>query len=47
VPQGLNARQKELLEEFARSLHGEQGRGDKGHGGKDDSGIFKKIFGDK
>jgi len=41
VPQGLNARQKELLEEFARSLHGDQP-----HGGKDDSGIFKKIFGD-
>jgi molecular chaperone DnaJ len=41
VPQGLTGRQKELLEEFARSLHGDQE-----HGGKDDSGIFKKIFGD-
>ena len=47
VPQGLSARQKELLEEFARSLHGEQGHGDQSHGGKEDSGIFKKIFGDK
>jgi molecular chaperone DnaJ len=42
VPQSLNARQKELLEEFARSLHGEGGKGEKG-----DEGIFKKIFGDK
>jgi molecular chaperone DnaJ len=41
VPQALNARQKELLEEFSRSLHGDQPQG-----GKEDSGIFKKIFGD-
>jgi molecular chaperone DnaJ len=41
VPQGLDARQKGLLEEFARSLHGDQAQG-----GKDDGGIFKKIFGD-
>jgi len=41
VPQALSVRQKELLEEFARSLHGDQA-----HGGKDESGIFRKIFGE-
>ena len=38
VPQNLNARQKELLEELARNLHGE-------HGSSQGEGIFKKIFG--
>jgi molecular chaperone DnaJ len=45
VPHDLTARQKELLEEFSRSLHGEGKH--EGEGGKDDGGIFKKIFGDK
>ncbi|HAM36964.1 MAG TPA: molecular chaperone DnaJ [Elusimicrobia bacterium] len=41
VPQSLNSRQKELLEAFARSLHGEGGH----DAAPEDSGIFKKIFG--
>jgi len=41
VPQSLTPRQKELLEELARSLHGDDGRG----GGKKEGGIFKNIFG--
>ena len=43
VPQDLNARQRELLEEFARSLHGQEGQGGENKG---DGGILKKIFGE-
>ncbi|MFI5344882.1 MAG: molecular chaperone DnaJ [Elusimicrobiota bacterium] len=38
VPRDLTARQRELLEELRRSLHGEDG-------GKADSGVFGRIFG--
>ncbi len=44
VPQHLTERQRELLSEFARSLH----EGDPAHprGEKEHGGIFKKIFGE-
>ena len=47
VPQDLNARQRKLLEEFAHSLHeGHEHGGSSGQAhGKDEGGIFKKIFG--
>ncbi|MBI4424694.1 MAG: molecular chaperone DnaJ, partial [Elusimicrobia bacterium] len=41
VPKQLTPRQRELLEEFARTLEGEPVEEPKGEGG-----IFKKIFGD-
>ena len=39
VPKDLTARQRELLEELRKSLHGEDGAG------KSDSGVFGRIFG--
>jgi molecular chaperone DnaJ len=44
VPQDLNERQRRLLEELARSLYGDGG-GPKSSEQKDESGLFKKIFG--
>ena len=41
VPQHLTERQKELLEELARTLHEDGATG----GASNDGGIFKKIFG--
>lgn len=44
VPEHLNARQTQLLEEFGRALHdGEKPARE--HRPKEDPGIFKKIFG--
>ncbi|OGR89796.1 MAG: hypothetical protein A3J74_09770 [Elusimicrobia bacterium RIFCSPHIGHO2_02_FULL_57_9] len=45
VPQGLTAHQRKLLEELARSLRAGHDDGASTERKKDDSGIFKKIFG--
>ncbi|MBI4345640.1 MAG: molecular chaperone DnaJ [Elusimicrobia bacterium] len=44
VPKHLTPRQRELLEEFAKSLHGEETP--KPAEGSKEGGIFKKIFGE-
>ncbi len=45
VPMDLNARQRKLLEDFARSLHEGHDDGKPHEGDKHDRGIFGKIFG--
>lgn len=47
VPKNLTPRQRELLEEFGRTLHGDEtGDTPKGGAAKGEGGIFKKIFGE-